>query len=731
MKIISAVKEKWKDKNGKGVAMPLIGVALIVFVLTVAVYFVSAYVADSYNKDNMLSGWSYGYTDRAGAVPTGELRLYNSQNPVITEKDVYKSNIYFTKTLHPEETGKCVVIITDYAPMKIRVNGREVYNNHFDSAGYVGNCYNAIWLEPSAHDREVEVFMKLPLSVRMESYLTDGDPAFQLNNGLLVGGVLLAAGVAALLAFAVLSIVKRKLLRSLLAAGIIAYAGVAVITHVLPECTYWLNDPVWLRILMIPAQLSFMVALACLAAQFKAKGKTMIAIGFASGVSILAVMLAFSPLMVKISAALMGVLCLAAAVFTAHTALQQLERRIQYAVPLFVMCAYLCMTILLAGILMFNRQRVLYIYSVTFPVLVVGGVLEYISIADYSYHRKNRELQAHTSRYGSSVEGVSHFIRNMMQCTDKDSYFETAYAETKALLTGYNDANSGLTCCAAVPEGEEYRELFSNGAGDCNYRAVVANSDKTQKNCLVYETYFDFVLRVDDKPGAVLHFENITDGLDMFFVSMLETIYCGLETTYENTFMPGSTQNLNVMFAELAENAEIDNGYSGEHLEHVAHYTGVLCRRLGMDEEKVEMIATASKLHDLGKLAVPKYIINKQGRFNEEERIIINSHTKFGYTILSAFDEDPLIATAASIALYHHERYDGDGVNGLAGEDIPLEARIVTVCDVYDALTTERSYKAAWSQKEAVNYLINQKGKIFDPQLADLFIQEITATTAG
>ena len=322
---VSALKKKWKDKTGKTIALPMIGVALIVFVLTVAVYFVAAYVADSYSRDNMLSGWSYAYTDRAGAVPSGELRLYNAQNPIITESGTYKGNIYFSKTIHAEDTGKCVVLITDYAPMKIRVNGREVYNNHFDSAGYVGNCYNAIWLEPSTHDREVEVFMKLPLSVRMEAYLTDGSPAFQMNSGLLLGGVLFAAGIAALLVLAVLSAVRHKMRRSLLVAGIIAYAGVAVITHVLPECTYWLNDPIWLRILMIPAQLSFMAALACLSTQFKVKGKTMIAVGFASGVSIAAVMLAFSPQMVKISVALMSVLCLAAAVFTAHTALQQLE----------------------------------------------------------------------------------------------------------------------------------------------------------------------------------------------------------------------------------------------------------------------------------------------------------------------------------------------------------------------------------------------------------------------
>ncbi|MBR1482932.1 MAG: HD domain-containing protein [Ruminococcus sp.] len=727
MKIISSIKDWWKNKSGKGAAFPLIGVAVIVFVLTVAVYFVAAYIADSYSRDNMLSGWGYAYTDRAGAVPSGELRIFNAQNPVITEKSVYKHNLYFTKTIHPDDAEKTFVMITDYSPVKIRVNGKEVYNNHFDSADYVGNCYNAIWLEPSTHDRELEVFMKLPYSVRFETYLTDGNPAFQPNAGMVIGLGLFAAGFAALLTLTVLSIVKRKPRRSLVVAGIVTYTGVAVTMHILPEVTYWLNNPIWLRILAIPAQLSFLVALACLSSRFKVKGKTMIALGFATGISIVSVMLSFTPLMVKLSLALMSILCLAAALFTTQTAYAQMERRIQYASPVFVMCVYLFMTILFAGILMFNRQRVLYIYSVTFPVLVVAGMLEYICVADYRYHQKNLALQAQTTLYGNTVEKISRFIRNMMQCADREHFFETAAEETKTLLVSFNSANEAVICAAAAKENGVFHEYFHQGTGACNYELIAANSDRSGKNCLLYETYFDFILRDNEKAGAVLHFENVSNGLDMFFGSMLETIYCGLEMTYENTFRQGSGKSLNVMFTELAENAEIDNGYTPDHLEHVYQYTKALCRKTGMSNDEAEKVALAAKLHDLGKLAVPKYIINKQGRFNEEERVIINSHTQFGYTILSAFSEDAMISVAANIALYHHERYDGNGVNGLEGEDIPLEARIVTICDVFDALTTERTYKAAWSKEEAVNYLTNQKGKIFDPQLTDLFIGEITA----
>ena len=177
-----------------------------------------------------------------------------------------------------------------------------------------------------------------------------------------------------------------------------------------------------------------------------------------------------------------------------------------------------------------------------------------------------------------------------------------------------------------------------------------------------------------------------------------------------------------MIFEELAGNAELDDGCPEEHLENISRYVYELCLRMGLSREDAERISVASKLHDLGKIAVPKYIIHKQGLLSEDERVIVNSHTKFGYTILSAYDDDPLIADAVEIALSHHERYDGSGTNGLSGEDIPFAARVVTVCDVYDALVSEREYKKAWTPKEARAYLADNEGKLFDPEITDAFL---------
>ena len=126
-------------------------------------------------------------------------------------------------------------------------------------------------------------------------------------------------------------------------------------------------------------------------------------------------------------------------------------------------------------------------------------------------------------------------------------------------------------------------------------------------------------------------------------------------------------------------------------------------------------------MHDIGKIGISDSILLKPGRFNEEEWETMKKHTTFGVKILQDND-DPLILTAKIIALTHHEKWDGSGYpNGIAGEGIPIEGRIVMLADVYDALTMERPYKKAWSEEKTIEFILSERGKSFDPQLVDLF----------
>ena len=272
--------------------------------------------------------------------------------------------------------------------------------------------------------------MRLPLSVRFEAYLDEGgDPAFAPNFAFWFGCGMTVVGVLALLVFAVMSIVRRRRLRTLMVAGIFALSGLAIVIHILPEITYRLNDPIWLKLTLLPVNLIFPATLACLNSMFKDHKRTLIAVAFATGVSIIAVMAAMTPLLIKIATVAMDLLCLAASVFAAKLTAAHLERRTQYAVPVFVMNVYCALMLLASGLLLYARFRALYLYSVIVPALVIAAVMEYIFITDYRYSRKNRELRDQTSHYGDTVDNISVLIRNMLRCENENHFYEKAVDE--------------------------------------------------------------------------------------------------------------------------------------------------------------------------------------------------------------------------------------------------------------------------------------------------------------
>jgi putative two-component system response regulator len=172
----------------------------------------------------------------------------------------------------------------------------------------------------------------------------------------------------------------------------------------------------------------------------------------------------------------------------------------------------------------------------------------------------------------------------------------------------------------------------------------------------------------------------------------------------------------------LALAAEFRDDATQEHTQRVGALSSRLARRMGLPETLVELIRRAAPLHDLGKIAVPDSILLKLGRLTAEELDTIRSHTVVGARILSG-SRHPLLQLAEQIARTHHEHWDGNGYSpGVAGEDIPIAARIVAVADVFDALTHARPYKRAWPLEEAVAEILSQKGRQFDPQVVEAFV---------
>ncbi|MBD55457.1 response regulator [Pseudoalteromonas sp. SSMSWG5] len=179
------------------------------------------------------------------------------------------------------------------------------------------------------------------------------------------------------------------------------------------------------------------------------------------------------------------------------------------------------------------------------------------------------------------------------------------------------------------------------------------------------------------------------------------------------------------LIQRLGRAAEYKDTDTGEHISRMSRYSKILALAYGMSEHEAEQLRQAAPMHDIGKIGIPDAVLLKPGRLNEQEYEHMKQHALIGAKILEN-SSSPLLQLAHKLALEHHEKWDGTGYPyGLKGEEISIEGRIVTIADVFDALTSKRPYKKAWSVEEAIDLLKDEAGKHFDPQLIDLFIGQI------
>ena len=177
------------------------------------------------------------------------------------------------------------------------------------------------------------------------------------------------------------------------------------------------------------------------------------------------------------------------------------------------------------------------------------------------------------------------------------------------------------------------------------------------------------------------------------------------------------------MIISLGSIMETRDDDTGKHVIRVAHYSKCMAKLYGLNEKSIELIYKASPFHDAGKVAIPDDILNKPGKFTAEEWEIMKTHAFRGYEIFK-HSTRPILKMAATIAYEHHECWDGSGYpQNLQKSEIHISARIVIFADVLDALTNIRVYKEAWSFEDSTEFIKNQKGKMFEPKIVDLFLE--------
>lgn len=175
----------------------------------------------------------------------------------------------------------------------------------------------------------------------------------------------------------------------------------------------------------------------------------------------------------------------------------------------------------------------------------------------------------------------------------------------------------------------------------------------------------------------------------------------------------------------LGRISDYNDEKTGSHLKRIGAFSALFAAILGESPDEVDLILNSSPLHDIGKIAIPEAILLKPGKLTPEELEVMRRHTVIGYDLLKN-SQSRYLVQGAMISYTHHERWDGAGYpRGLAGEDIPLPGRIVSIVDVFDALVSDRPYKQAWTAETALEYIVGQGGRQFDPKLVGLFSSRI------
>ena len=173
--------------------------------------------------------------------------------------------------------------------------------------------------------------------------------------------------------------------------------------------------------------------------------------------------------------------------------------------------------------------------------------------------------------------------------------------------------------------------------------------------------------------------------------------------------------------------AEYKDNETGLHVIRMSHYSRLIAAAAGLSSDYCELLLHAAPMHDIGKIGIPDHILRKPGKLDSEEWAVMSQHPLIGARIIGEHHSE-LLRMAERIARCHHEKWDGSGYPcGLKGDDIPLEARIVAIADVFDALTSERPYKKAWPIEDAVALIEQEAGLHFDPALVDCFLQQLPA----
>ncbi len=281
-----------------------------------------------------------------------------------------------------------------------------------------------------------------------------------------------------------------------------------------------------------------------------------------------------------------------------------------------------------------------------------------------------------------------------------------------------------------VMDGFETLQHIKNDANFSDIPIIIITANAEEKNKALHLGANDFIAKPIDTVELKLRTFNharlfkvqqelkeINISLDSLVQKRTKELKKSLQHAKETEY------EISIRLGRASEYRDLETGM---HIKRMSHYSALLGRLWGMSPEEEQLLLYSSPLHDIGKIGIPDAILLKPGKLNDDEFLLMQEHTTIGASMLEGGESYPIIKYGQIIAEQHHEKYDGSGYpKGLKAEAIHVYARIVAIADVFDALTSKRVYKDAFSVEKATAIMLEDRSKHFDPALLDLFLANI------
>lgn len=628
---------------------------------------------------------------------------------------------------------------TEYNPIKIKIDGQTLLQNGYGSQDlWTGNNSISLTLDSKYSGSTLDIYMQAPISFYFSASLLDGGT--QQSTGILLqqwkvltGYFLCIFGLLIVILSVILSI-KNKNMGKLALSGLILLLAGAL--YLLPFMDSFLLDaanPLFFK-LQLAAQMLLAAAFLTMTIQ----------------------------ILNRMTRGLR--LCtLALFLFPAAFSLIQNNTVLYYMLqiyPLFLLLfliIYVSVTAgavtqgvngsgwVYAGVLLFGMTFLYDLSNFTYTLQAsqisykLAGMIFYfiilltISLKQLVYvNIRLDERDNQIKRDAMWIERVIKACASIFGQQTMDAFcIQTAKSMKELIINDAADqengskaqsAEAGITIQVGLKTETGYLNIYTEGTGpQCDYALIESKHTRTSEHVSFGNSFLDILLFEKGNPVAVLHFEGIAHGLSENLKNIILIAYSNISVALDNLSLKcDMDKTQETVFLNLADISESKSEETGAHAKRVTEYVRVICEELHMDPHETDIVAKASMMHDIGKLAVPEEIITKKGSLSDREFEIVKQHVLFGYHIMSKSPGE-FMQAAAVIAQQHHEQWNGGGYLGLRGEEIHPYARIVALVDVFDALLSERSYKAAWSFEQTCGYINEQSGLRFDPAVVQAF----------